>query len=142
MKVRILVQAEGEVLAAEEEREVDEWEAAVLIAQGKARLAEPLTLADVRGLLIKEEKSAELLRLREDLIPTLRLSMLGLSREERGKLLNEALGLFETRAFKVLRSPETTDNMTPDELHLFYQVRRVLRNWLEEIRRRISHGAF
>jgi DNA replication initiation complex subunit (GINS family) len=142
VKIRLLqgnLELEGlRELAEGEEIEVEEWTAKTLIGKGLAELAEPLDLAELRGMILAEERERGLRKLPEDFFARLSLS-LQKAGESRTQMREAADELLEVRIQKMLANlSQRNENLLPEETSLFNLLSADLERWKEELKRRIE----
>ncbi len=139
VKVRLMrgnLELEGlRELAEGEEVEVEEWTARTLLERGLAELAEPLDLAELRRMVLAEERERGLRKLPEDFLVRLSLSLLKAG--EAGAQMREAAEeLLEVRIQKMLANlPNRDENMLPEETSLVNLLSADLERWKEELKR-------
>jgi len=123
---------------AGEEIEVEEWTARTLIRKGLAEFVEPLTIVELRRMILAEERERGLRELPQDFF--LRLS---LAIEQAGELRNQMKEtveeLLETRVQKILANlPYRSENLLPEESVLVNLLSTELERWKEEMRKRLG----
>jgi DNA replication initiation complex subunit (GINS family) len=139
VKIRLLrgnLELEGlRELSEGEEVEVEEWTARNLIGRGLAELAEPLDLAELRRMILAEEREKGLRKLPDDFLLRLSLS-LQRAGEAAAQMREAAEELLEVRVQKMLANlPSRDENMLPEEASLFNLLSADLERWKEEMKR-------
>jgi DNA replication initiation complex subunit (GINS family) len=139
VKIRLLrgnLELEGlRELSEGEEVEVEEWTARNLIGRGLAELAEPLDLAELRRMILAEEREKGLRKLPDDFLLRLSLS-LQRAGEAEAQMREAAEELLEVRVQKMLANlPSRDENMLPEEASLFNLLSADLERWREEMKR-------
>jgi DNA replication initiation complex subunit (GINS family) len=139
VKIRLLrgnLELEGlRELNEGEEVEVEEWTARNLIGRGLAELAEPLDLAELRRMILAEEREKGLRKLPDDFLLRLSLS-LQRAGEAAAQMREAAEELLEVRVQKMLANlPSRDENMLPEEASLFNLLSADLERWKEEMKR-------
>jgi hypothetical protein len=144
MKVRIRLLQENpglpglEGTMAGEEIEVDEWTARTLLKRGLAELAEPLTLAELRRMILAEERERGPRQLPQDFFVRLSLA-LEQAGESRAQMVEAIEELLEARVQKILTSlPYRSENLLPEEVVLLNLLSTQLEEWKEGLKRRIG----
>lgn len=131
VRVRLLKDVAG-IGEEEEELEMESWQAAVLLRENLAVLAEEMNQLELKRRLIAEERSRELKELPENF-----LELVSLMRDEEKRASKEVLEeLLDTRMRKILSAfPDKPENMLPEEASFFNLCLREFRNWKAEIER-------
>jgi DNA replication initiation complex subunit (GINS family) len=142
VKLRLLqgnLELEGlRELAEGEEAEVEEWTARTLLGKGLAELAEPLDLAELRRMILAEERERGLRKLPEDFLVRLSLS-LQKAGEVAAQMREAAEELLEVRIQKMLANlPNRDENLLPEETSLVNLLSADLERWKEELKRRVG----
>ncbi len=133
-------------LSSGDELEMWNWDAAVLKKQGLAEVVQPTT-ADIRKLILQEERSLEMSPLPEGFYEQIARGVSALlhdgKKEEADELVSQTFSLLEMRMPKLMRlalSPETPHGLTPEEHFLANTVTETVENWYRRLRERFVVG--
>ena len=127
-------------LSSGDEVEMWNWDAAVLRKGGLAEVVQPTT-ADIRMLVLQEERSLEMAPLPEGFYEQIARGVSALlhegKKEEADELMSQTFSLLEMRMPKLMRlalSPEAPHGLTLEEHFLANTVTETVENWYRRLR--------
>jgi hypothetical protein len=127
-------------LAEGEETELETWEAAVLERHGFAEPLQKLTPAELRKLLLAEERESELTPIPDDfyslVAQKIRFARAAGEHEKAREIQNQVSTLMEVRIPKLVRlalSPEGAGSLPPQERFLINRLAVTLDGWIKRL---------
>lgn len=128
-------------LSGGDEADLWMWDAAVLRKQGIAEMLQPVTISEIKKLILAEERSLELVPLPEGFYNSISRGVSAFlhegKKEEAEELMEQTFSLLEIRMPKLIRtalSPEAPQGLTPEERFLANTVTETVENWNRRLR--------
>lgn len=132
-------------LAEGEETELEAWEAAALERHGFVECLQKLTLAELRKLLLAEERESELTPIPDDFYSLVaqKIAFARAAGEDKKveEIQTQVAALMEVRVPKLVRlalSPESVGPLPPQERFLINRLASTLDNWSKRLNESIE----